>query len=102
MTDDLSDAQDNERYLVVDGRRWRREDPTIPQEVRAQLLSHLGRGRSGVRNATDEAERTAHRARVGAAKHGLGERGTPWWEQDADERRARWTAALAELEGMDG
>jgi hypothetical protein len=41
---------------------------------------------------------TAARARVGAAKRGLGERGTPWREQDSDARRERWTAALDELD----
>ena len=30
------------------------------------------------------------RAGVQAAKVALGERGTPWWEQSDDERRARW------------
>ena len=41
-----------------------------------------------------EAERAA-RARVHAAKTALGERGTPWWEQTEDERRARWEAGLS-------
>jgi hypothetical protein len=39
--------------------------------------------------AGDDTVVTAARARVGAAKRGLGERGTPWWEQDAEARRAR-------------
>lgn len=38
------------------------------------------------------------RARVQAAKVALGERGTPWWEQDSDARRERWAAALDELD----
>ncbi|MCW2616644.1 MAG: hypothetical protein JWN08_3638, partial [Frankiales bacterium] len=33
-------------------------------------------------------------ARVQRAKTALGERGTPWWEQTAGERRARWEAGL--------
>jgi hypothetical protein len=76
-------------------------DPELPEPVRARLLHHLGTARSAVRaarRADDDAALAAARARVAAAKHGLGERGTPWWEQDADARRARWTAALAELE----
>jgi hypothetical protein len=40
------------------------------------------------------AERRA-RDRVQQAKVGLGERGTPWWEQSPAERRARWEAAVA-------
>ncbi len=49
-------------------------------------------------SSVDQAAVTAARARVGTAKRGLGERGTPWWEQDSDARRERWTAALAELD----
>ena len=89
------------RWIVVDGRRWRAADPELPEQVRARLLHHLGTARSAVRTAkrsNDDAALTAARARVGAAKRGLGERGTPWWEQDSDARRERWTAALAELD----
>ncbi len=35
------------------------------------------------------------------AKHGLGERGTPWWEQSLAEKRERWEQALSELEALD-
>jgi hypothetical protein len=89
------------RWTVVDGRRWRAADPELPEQVRARLLHHLGTARSAVRNAKridDDAAVTAARARVGAAKRGLGERGTPWWEQDSEARRERWTAALDELD----
>lgn len=95
-------STDGERWLVVDGRRWRRQDPALPPEVAERLLSHLGRGRSGVRALTRAGQDPAPaRERVGLAKHGLGERGTPWWEQDDDERRRRWEAALAELDALD-
>ena len=96
---------DDGRFLVVDGRRWRTADPALPDDVRARLLHHLGVGRSGVRSAgraADEAGVAAARARVQLAKTGLGERGTAWWEQDDDERRARWEAALAALEDRPG
>ena len=89
------------RYVVVDGRRWRTADPALPDGVRERLLHHLGVGRSGVRTAKkagDDAAVAAARARVQLAKTGLGERGTAWWEQDDDERRARWEAALHSLE----
>lgn len=93
---------DEERWLVVDGRRWRRQDPALPEEVARRLLSHLGRGRSGVRAARAAGEDPAPaRRRVDLAKHGLGERGTPWWEQSSAQRRARWEEALTELDGMD-
>lgn len=94
---------DAERWLVVDGRRWRRQDPALPADVAERLLSHLGRGRSGVRTAKQAGEDpAASRRRVDLAKHGLGERGTPWWDQDDAERRHRWEEALHELDGLDG
>jgi hypothetical protein len=92
---------DDGRYVVVDGRRWRTADPALPDDVRARLLHHLGVARSGVGvagKAGDDAAVAAARARVQLAKTGLGERGPAWWEQSDDERRARWEAALEELE----
>ena len=99
------DGEDDERWLVVGGRRWRRTDPTIPAAELARLKSHLGRGRSGVRNAqkepADDGAVASARRRVQLAKVGLGERGTPWWEQEDDARRARWESALADLDALD-
>nr|WP_131106536.1 MULTISPECIES: 2-polyprenylphenol hydroxylase [unclassified Ornithinimicrobium] len=96
------DPVDDERWLVVDGRRWRRQDPALPEDVARRLLSHLGRGRSGVRALRAAGEDAAPaRRRVDLAKHGLGERGTPWWEQSPAERRARWADALQVLDGLD-
>ena len=89
---------DDGRYVVVDGRRWRAADPALPDDVRQRLLHHLGVARSSVRTAGNEAAVAAARARVQLAKTGLGERGPAWWEQDDDERRARWEAALEALE----
>lgn len=100
----MTDPEYDERYLVVDGRRWRREDPALPEDVREALLSALGRGRSGVRSAKssgDEEAVAASRRLVDLAKHGLGERGTPWWEQSDDERRTRWEQALDDLASAD-
>jgi hypothetical protein len=90
---------DDGRWIVVDGRRWRTADPSLPDDVRARLLSHLGAARAAVRTAADPAAQRAARDRVQLAKTGLGERGTPWWEQDDDARRARWEAALDALGG---
>ena len=92
---------DDGRFLVIGGRRWRTADPALPEDIRARLLHHLGVARSGVRSAGragDEAAVTGARARVQLAKTGLGERGPAWWDQDDDARRARWEAALSELE----
>ncbi|MGY1705494.1 biopolymer transporter Tol [Geodermatophilus sp. SYSU D00697] len=98
-------GEDDGRWLVVDGRRWRRADPALPEDVRARLLHHLGVARAAVRtagSAGDDAAVAAARARVRLAKTGLGERGTAWWEQDDAERRERWTAALTALESSGG
>ncbi len=67
---------DDGRYVVVDGRRWRTADPALPDDVRERLLHHLGAARSAVRKARgDDVAVAAARARVQAAKTGLGERG---------------------------
>ena len=91
---------DSDRYFVVDGRRWRRTDPALPDDVEEELKHFLGRGRSGVRTAKragdEDAVATARRL-VQLAKVGLGERGDPWWEQSPAEREQRWTGALAAL-----
>ncbi|MEW2166509.1 hypothetical protein AB0912_26455 [Streptomyces sp. NPDC007084] len=89
------------RFIIVGGRRWRATDPDLPEDVAARLRSHLMAARRAVaaaRRAEDpEAERAA-RARVHLSKVALGERGTPWWEQSEEERRARWRKGLAELD----
>lgn len=96
----MVDRTPDGRWIVVDGRRWRAADPEIPAEVRTALLHHLGVARSAVRTARadgdEEALRRA-RTRVHAAKTGLGERGAPWWDQDAPTRTHRWTEALRTL-----
>ncbi len=89
----------DEHYLVVQGRRWRRQDPELPEDVAKALKSALGRARNEVARLQREGEDPAPaRKRVGLAKHGLGERGTPWWEQSPAERERRWQQALAALE----
>jgi hypothetical protein len=65
-------------YVVIDGRRWRATDPSLPEERRQELVNELMAARRAVgaakRARDSEAERHA-RARVHAAKVGLGERG---------------------------
>ena len=85
------------RYVVIDGRRWRATDPAIPEDAAAALRKVLMSARRDVGRALrakDPVAEKAARARVHAAKTALGERGTPWWEQSDDERRARWEAGL--------
>ncbi len=73
------------RYLVIGGRRWRASDPSLPEDVRRELVAELMAARRAVGRALrardGEAERDARR-RVHAAKVALGERGQPWWERD--------------------
>ena len=47
---------DDEKWLVVDGQRWRRTEPAVPADALARMTSHLDRGRSGVRTAANDAE----------------------------------------------
>lgn len=100
----MTEYTDDERWLIVDGRRWRRTDPELPAEVVERLKSHLGRGRSGVKRgkaAGDDAAVAAARHRVSLAKNGLGERGPTWWDDPAPDRIERARAALRELDALD-
>ena len=82
------------RYVVVDGRRWRATDPLIPEERRAELQRVLMGWRRAVKTARGTDDEPRVRAGVQAVKVALGERGTPWWEQDDADRRARWSAEV--------
>lgn len=97
--DDVERTDDG-RWIVVDGRRWRAEDPSLDREVAERLRSHLGRARSAVGRAGSDAERRAARDRVQLAKEGLGERGDAWWELDEGARAARAADRLARLDEL--
>lgn len=98
MTEHTSDG----RYILVGGRRWRATDPMIPPERAAELRSALMAWRREVKATRGtEAERPA-RAGVQAAKVALGERGRPWWEQTAAERKERWETVVPQPEGRPG
>ena len=97
----VDEPQEDEHWFVVNGRRWRRTDPELPEDVTAALRSHLGSARSTVCVASrrgDEEAVAAARERVGIAKHGLGERGPKWWDEPVEARIERARAALAELD----
>ena len=101
MASGIDDSTDDERWLVIHGRRWRRTDPALPDDLAARLRSHLGRARSAVRTTTraGDADGTADaRRRVGLAKTGLGERGPRWWDEDVAARIERARAAIEELD----
>jgi hypothetical protein len=91
---ETTERTDDGRYVVVAGRRWRATDPMIPPERAAELRWALMAWRREVRAVRGtEAERSA-RDGVQAVKVALGERGRPWWEQTAAERRQRWEAPV--------
>jgi uncharacterized protein len=87
-------------YVIIKGRRWRATDPQLPEETAQLLRSELASARRAVgvalRAGDAVAERTA-RDRVQQSKIALGERGTPWWEQSAAERRDRWESVTRSL-----
>ncbi|UVE94991.1 DUF3253 domain-containing protein [Dietzia sp. B32] len=80
------------RYIVVRGRRWRATDPSIPEKLRAELVSALMTGRRLVKT-----EGNAARVMVHDAKVALGERGDPWWEPTEDGKRDRLAATIRTL-----
>ncbi|PZF13964.1 biopolymer transporter Tol [Curtobacterium sp. MCPF17_011] len=95
---------EDDHFFVVGGRRWRRIDPALPEDLAARLRSHLGRGRNGVKlakRAGDEDAVARARDRNGLAKHGLGERGPEWWTRPVPERIAQAEQALADLDRLD-
>ena len=89
---------DDDRYLVIDGRRWRRTDPAIPETLRVELVAELMDARRAVGTAlrgNDRAAEAVARARVADAKVALGERGEPWWEERTAEGLAQRAPAAA-------
>lgn len=66
-------------FIVVDGRRWRASDPSIPDNLRQELVNELMAARRAVRDSKNERELRRSRRRVDDAKLALGERGSPWW-----------------------
>ena len=68
------------RYFIVRGRLWRTSDPSLAPDVREALVRDLMAAR-----------RTPDRVRVDVAKRALGERGPPWWTDDARD----WNRHLA-------
>lgn len=75
-TDDGPEHTPDGHHIIVNGRRWRATDPSIPDRLRQELVDELMAARRAVK--ADEADA---RRRVGDAKTALGERGAPWWEE---------------------
>ena len=74
------------RYLIVQGRLWRKSNPGLPDAERERLVKELMEARRAVKDAKGEPAMTANaRRRVDAAKVALGERGPVWWEDGAPD-----------------
>lgn len=72
-------------HVVIEGRRWRTSDPSIPDPLRGQLVKELMGARRSVKAAGGDPAAVAQaRARVQDAKVALGERGGRWWEPSPD------------------
>ena len=82
------------RYFVVRGRLWRCSDPSLPDVRRQVLVNELMAARRAVRTAPPSggSELSDARARVDAAKRGLGERGPVWWDDGAPDLNRRMAA----------
>lgn len=99
MADEQEHTPDG-HFVIIKGRRWRATDPDLPTDVDDVLRHELMSARRAVGaalKAEDAAAEKAARARVQRTKVALGERGTPWWEQSTEERRARWEGLVEEL-----
>jgi hypothetical protein len=90
--DEVERTEDG-HHIVVDGRRWRATDTSIPEPLRAELVKELMRARRLVRTRGDDV-----RPFVQDAKVALGERGEPWWEEPTESgRRERLAATVRAL-----
>ncbi len=76
-------------YVIIDGRKWRATNPNLPEDERQELVNQLMKARRDVGAAVKAGDKDAEadaRARVNAAKVGLGERGPKWWEDGEGEK----------------
>jgi hypothetical protein len=96
--EDASDTAEGERWIVVNGKRWRATDPAIEPKFRSELVDELMAARRSVQRARRHhdpvSEQDAH-ARVHRAKVALGERGEPWWDEPSERGQRDRLAAVA-------
>jgi hypothetical protein len=88
-------------HLLIEGRRWRKSDPAIPEKLRSELVHELMDARRAVlaaKRADSAQDEKAARARVQDAKVALGERGHPYWEApNVAAQRKRAAASIRAL-----
>ena len=88
---DRATPTEDGHHVVIDGRKWRATDPSIPPPFNSELVAELMDARRAVgaaKRADDPAAERRARDRVNDAKVALGERGSPWWEAADDAARA--------------
>lgn len=93
------------RYFVVRGRLWRRSDPSLSDERRAELVSDLMQARRAVGVALrndDKPSLAEARAAVDRAKVALGERGPVWWHDGTPDLNRRMVANTPYAAWFDG
>ncbi|WP_091031956.1 DUF3253 domain-containing protein [Microbacterium oxydans] len=91
--DDGPERTPDGHHIIVNGRRWRASDPSIPDALRQELVDELMAARRAVKASEPDARR-----RVQDAKNALGERGAPWWEaRSGDAFDERIAAAIRAL-----
>ncbi|MFG0396556.1 hypothetical protein ACN99C_23140 [Pseudomonas alloputida] len=76
------------RYFVVKGQLWRCTNPSLSECERQRLVHALMDARRNVKKAKradDLSMLKSARARVNAAKVGLGERGPVWWDDGSPD-----------------
>ncbi|WP_447781997.1 hypothetical protein [Pseudomonas plecoglossicida] len=76
------------RYFVVKGQLWRCTNPSLSECERQRLVHDLMDARRDVKRAKradDSSMLKSARARVNAAKVGLGERGPVWWHDGSPD-----------------
>ncbi|MEO6469571.1 MAG: DUF3253 domain-containing protein [Acidimicrobiia bacterium] len=96
----MIDSLVEDRFVVIDGRTWRRTDPSIPDKLRVELVAELMSARRAVGAAStngNREEEAAGRRRVHDAKVSLGERGTPWWDRTPEGDRSRAACSVRAL-----
>ena len=94
MTSDHVERTVDRRHIIVDGRKWRASDPSIPDRFRAELVAQLMSSRRSVKTSKQDTDQLATaRAGVHDAKIALGERGEPWWDEPSDAGRHQRTAS---------
>jgi hypothetical protein len=85
---DMAEHTPDGHHIIVDRRRWRATDPSIPDTFRQELVDELMAARRAVNADEPDARRRVH-----DAKTALGERGEPWWEEPTDAAFAERAAA---------